>query len=157
MTISSDNRCDLVCSPLSSLHFPLFLYFPSLSCNFPHCSSAERAAAPQHSSGPSGLHRRGPWEGAPGHHTGAHLLILFFLLLFLLLQRLCHHVAPHHLLHVHHLLCHPPALHQSPEQPPLHGQPHDGRDLRQAGARGRWGGSGVWERGCWLEITLTSD
>lgn len=114
-------KCETLCGQTSPL---------------PHCSRAERAAAPQHSPGPFGLHRRGPREGAPGHHTGAHLLILFFLL-FLLLQWVCHHVAPHHLLHVHHLRRRPPALHQPPEQPPLHGQPHDGGDLRQAGARGR--------------------
>lgn len=107
-----------------------------LPCLFVNCSGAERAAAPQHSSGASGLHRRGLREGAPGHHAGAHLLLHLLLLCFLL-KRLCHHVAAHYFVHVHHLLCHPPTLRQSPEQPPLHGQPHDGRDLRQAGARGR--------------------
>ena len=142
-----------------------FLLVSSFSSR--HCSGAERTSASQHSSGPSGLHWRGPWEGAPGHYTRAHLLflIVFFLflllllllLLFLLLHCVCHHMATHHLLHVHHLLGHPPVLRQSPEQPPLHGQPHDSRDLCQAGARGRWGGFNVWERGCWLEITLGWD
>ncbi|CAF93476.1 unnamed protein product, partial [Tetraodon nigroviridis] len=54
----------------------------------------------------------------------------------ILLHRVRPHVAPHQLLHVHQLLGGPPALRQPPEQPPLHGQPDDGRDLRQAGARG---------------------
>jgi len=122
---------------------------------FPLCSSTERAAASQHSSGPPGLHRRGPRQGTSGHHAGARLLfLLLYFLLFLRLLLLSHHVAPHHLLRVHHLLGGPPALRQSPEQPPLHGQPHDGRDLRQAGTRGRWGG--FWGSGIWLDRSFNS-
>lgn len=40
-------------------------------------SGAERAAAPQHRPGAAGRRGRGrSGEGAPGHHAGAHVLVL---------------------------------------------------------------------------------
>lgn len=95
-------------------------------CSSSSGSGPERATAPQHRSGPPRLHRPRPRERAPGHHARAHHLLVLLLVFLLLLLRVCPHVAPHQLLHVHHLIRGPPALHQPPEQPPLHGQPDDG-------------------------------
>lgn len=104
-------------------------------------SRAEWAPAPQHSPGTAGQHPAGCWAApwARGHHMWGPPVTL----------------SGSSWSRWH---CHPrsPRAHTT-HQPSLHGQPDDGRDLRQAGARGRWVAASGWGVGGWQMSPWSGD